>query len=337
MIAFAGWSMPLHYGSVLQEHKAVRAAVGVFDVSHMACLTIEGKHARAFLRHLLAGDVKRLIDQRGMYTCMLNDRGGVIDDLIVYRQTPERYWMIVNAATTQKDLTWMRSVASKQEVRITHTGEAILALQGPRAGVTLQAVLPADALKDLPRFGFTRINTTRIARTGYTGEDGYELVTDPSTAVQLWDRLTAHGARPCGLGSRDTLRLEYGLCLYGQDLDEQHTPLESALGWTVHWEDETRKFIGKEALAHQLEPSHKMIGLSTQHAIMRPGVKVLGDVGEGEVTSGGFSPSLGFSIGLARVPRATKSCALAIRGKLHPAAIVKPPFIRRPKQDHALK
>ena len=334
MINFAGWEMPLHYGSVIQEHRAVRAAVGLFDVSHMACLEIDGQEASTFLRRLLAGDVNRLTNGRGLYTCMLNEQGGIIDDLIVYRQSDERYWMIVNAATTHKDLTWMRSVVGQRDARIEHINDAsILAAQGPAAAAMFTDALPEySAAKDLPRFGFTAIAKTRIARTGYTGEDGYELVTNSATAGQLWDRLVQHGAQPCGLGSRDTLRLEYGMCLYGQDLDEQHTPLESALGWTVHWEDEARDFIGKAALLRQPRSSRKMIGLCIQGAIMRSGARVICDVGEGQVTSGGFSPSLGVSIGLARAPRAAKSYQVEIRNKPHPAEVVKPPFIKRPEK-----
>ncbi len=337
MTDFAGWDMPLHYGSQLEEHKAVREHAGMFDVSHMAALRIEGKDVTEFLRILLCGDVRRLTNHAGLYTCMLNEDGGVIDDLIVYKKSDCAYRAIVNAATAEKDLNWMHLVAKNYDVSVRRCSDrVILAVQGPKAvqilHTTLSEHMPEYAalnLPDIPRFHFAEKDALCIARTGYTGEDGYELITDAQHGMRIWDLLKAAAVRPCGLGARDTLRLEYGMALYGQDLDERHTPMESSHKWTVHTEDAERNFIGREALKQKSPATVKLIGLTLRGGIMRGGMRVETDAGDGIITSGGFSPMLGYSVALARVPRAATSCRADIRGSMRAADIVRPPFIRK--------
>ncbi len=338
MVDFGGWEMPLHYGSQLEEHHAVRRAAGLFDVSHMTVVDIAGPQALPWLKRLLANDVGRLrAPGRGLYSCMLNERGGVIDDLIVYRRSAETFRLIVNAATRDKDLAWLRRQQQGWQLALEELGDKImLAVQGPQARELAAACLPgslADTALGLRRFGCTECNGLFVARTGYTGEDGWELVCEDLEAGRsLWRALLAAGLRPCGLGARDTLRLEAGLALYGQDLDEAHSPLSSGLGWTVAWEPASRAFIGRAALAAERAQgvAERLAGLVLlERGIMRPGQAVHTGAGSGVVTSGGFSPTLERSIALARLPAAADGdCEVEIRGQRRRCRIVEPIFVR---------
>lgn len=336
-VDFGGWDMPLHYGSQIDEHNAVRESAGIFDVSHMTIVDVAGHEARNFLRRLLANDVAKLdFPGRGLYSCMLNASGGVVDDLIVYWRGDERYRVVVNAATREQDLDWINSVAADFSVAVTERPELMmLAIQGPRATVLAAPLLP-EALRraalDQAAFNSVGDGDWFVARTGYTGEDGWEIVVDATAGCQLWDQALAAGIRPCGLGARDTLRLEAGLALYGQDMDQQTSPLASALGWTVAWAPENRDFIGREALERQRErgPEDKLVGLILEdRGIMRHGQRVLTEAGDGSVTSGGFSPTMQRSIALARVPAdSAETCQVQIRNDKRNARIVRPPFVR---------
>jgi aminomethyltransferase len=337
MVEFAGWDMPLHYGSQLQEHHAVRSAAGMFDVSHMTIVDVVGGASEAWLRRLLANDVARLTPGKALYTCMLNPSGGVIDDLIVYRLAESQYRLVLNAATRAKDLAWLRQHLDAAVLTLRQRDDlAMLAVQGPGARECCGELLPAGlrgAAVALKPFHAAQAGEWQVARTGYTGEDGFELMLPGDQAAVLWERLAAAGVAPCGLGARDTLRLEAGLNLYGADMDEQTTPLESNLAWTVAWEPESRAFIGREALEAQRAagPTRKLVGLVLEErGVLRPhqGVR-LADGGQGEVTSGTFGPTLGKSIALARIPAGTQdACEVDIRGRWLPARVVAPPFVR---------
>ena len=339
IVPFGGWDMPLHYGSQLEEHHAVRRGAGMFDVSHMQVLDVRGPGSSDFLRRLLANDVARLsAPGKALYSCMLNDRGGVIDDLIVYFRAPDSYRMVVNAATAGKDLDWMRSLVGTHDVALkTRRDLAMIAVQGPNARETAAPLLPGDL--QAPAAGlkpfFAAENTSWfVARTGYTGEDGFEIMLPAEEATRLWTALAEAGVVPCGLGARDTLRLEAGMNLYGQDMDEEVSPLESGLGWTIAWEPAERAFVGREALEMQRSEgkARRFVGLLlTGRGVLRSHQKVLKD-GEpaGEITSGGFAPTLERSIALARVDRDPgDSCEVEIRGKPVAARVVKPPFVRK--------
>ncbi|MEA3275293.1 MAG: glycine cleavage system aminomethyltransferase GcvT [Pseudomonadota bacterium] len=338
IVPFGGWDMPLHYGSQLEEHHAVRRDAGMFDVSHMRVVDLEGTDALPFLRRLLANDVARLnTPGKALYSCMLNERGGVIDDLIVYFREPQRYRMVVNAATAQKDLAWMRDQSASFGVDIRpRTDLAMIAVQGPRAREKAADRLPDDlrepALELKPFFAAER-GDWFVGRTGYTGEDGFEIICPAIEAPALWSALNDMGVAPCGLGARDTLRLEAGMNLYGQDMDEQTSPLESGLGWTIAWEPADRDFIGRKALEvlRKGGGQHRFVGLLlTGRGVLRNHQKVLSN-GQvvGEITSGGFAPTLERSIAFARVEqRAVEACEVEIRGKAVSARIVKPPFVR---------
>jgi len=339
MVDFGGWDMPLHYGSQIDEHLAVRADCGLFDVSHMTVVDVRGDDAEAYLQKLLANDVGRLRDKpagKGLYSCMLNDIGGVIDDLITYRNGDNDYRVIVNAATREKDLGWMLSQAEGFTVDVVPAENYImLAVQGPTAMRKLVPLLPnglQDEAAELEAFQSCSQDEVFVARTGYTGEDGFELVASIPVGLELWARLLAAEVRPCGLGARDTLRLEAGLNLYGQDMDETTTPLDSGLGWTVAWEPASREFTGRVALEAQKAAGvqHKFAGLLLQgRGIMRHGQKVVTPEGDGEITSGTFSPTLEQTIALARIPAAAENnIQVEIRNKLIDAEIVKPVFVR---------
>ncbi len=340
IVDFGGWAMPLHYGSQIDEHHAVRQSAGMFDVSHMTVVDISGADAGPWLRYLLANNIDRLpAVGKGLYSCMLNETGGVVDDLIVYNRGPAEYRMVVNAATREADLDWMHSTADGFDVTIRERAElAMLAVQGPAARELTAPLLPAHAGADALHLGsFESFEPDApgeyfIARTGYTGEDGWEIVLTATAALTLWDELRAAGVQPCGLGARDTLRLEAGLNLYGQDMTTQTTPLESNLAWTVAWEPEERDFMGRRALEAQRAagPSHKLVGLLLEgRGIMRAGQVVQTSAGPGEITSGGFSPSMEQSIAFARVPtKSDEHCEVEIRKNVVPARIVKPPFVK---------
>jgi len=341
LVDFAGWEMPINYGSQIEEHNCVRNDAGMFDVSHMTVVDLSGARSREFLRYLLANNVDRLTESgKALYSCMLNASGGVIDDLIVYFLEEDFFRMVVNAGTREKDLAWLRQQAVAFDVTVTERPElAMIAVQGPNARDRALGLLDAEAraaaaaLK--PFFG-TFAGDWFIARTGYTGEDGFEIVLPADAAPGFWQQLRAAGVRPAGLGARDTLRLEAGMNLYGADMDESVTPLEAALAWTVAWEPAERDFIGRAALEQQRSEGvpRKLVGLLLEDkGVLRNHQKVIVEgVGEGEITSGSFSPTLQRAIALARVPKQTSAtCQVDIRGKLLTARVVKPPFARNGK------
>ncbi|TQV70983.1 glycine cleavage system aminomethyltransferase GcvT [Aliikangiella marina] len=338
IVDFGGWDMPLNYGSQIEEHHAVRQDVGMFDVSHMTIVEVSGDDAKAYLQKLLANDVAKLtVSGKALYSGMLNEKGGVIDDLIVYYLSDTHYRVVVNASTRDKDLAWMAEQAEHFAVEVTENNDfAMLAVQGPNALEKANSVFsPAQqqAVEGLGVFVAVDSEGYFIARTGYTGEDGYEIMVPANQAESFWNKLMAAGVKPCGLGARDTLRLEAGMNLYGNDMDESISPLEANMGWTIAWSDD-RDFIGKAALAAQKEAgvANKLVGLVLEgKGVIRAHMKVVIDgVGEGETTSGTMSPTLKKSIGMARVPKATgESVMLDIRGKLVPAKVVKPCFVRK--------
>ncbi|WP_455222792.1 glycine cleavage system aminomethyltransferase GcvT [Kaarinaea lacus] len=337
MVDFAGWDMPIHYGSQIEEHHTVRNDAGVFDVSHMTVIDFKGEKTRAFLQQLLANDVGKLTTPgKALYSCMLNEQGGIIDDLITYYMDDSWYRMVVNAATREKDLKWIHQQAEPFAIEITERADlAMLAVQGPNARDKVHDVLGSkiDAARDLKPFVAVQCEDVFIARTGYTGEDGYEIIFPASDAPALWDKLLAAGVKPIGLGARDTLRLEAGMNLYGQDMDETTTPLESGLAWTVAWQPSERQFIGRPVLEQQRETGvqRKLVGLVLlDRGVLRSHQKVIVDqIGEGETTSGSFSPTLNKSIAFARVPEQTGSeCEVEIRNKKLKARVVQPPFVR---------
>ncbi|MDD0845126.1 glycine cleavage system aminomethyltransferase GcvT [Pseudomonas sp. Gutcm_11s] len=340
MVDFGGWDMPLHYGSQVEEHHQVRRDCGVFDVSHMTVVDITGAQAKAWLQHLLANDVERLkTPGKALYSGMLNERGGVVDDLIVY-VTDYGYRMVVNAATRDKDLAWMQAQTAGFDVTLTERAElAMLAVQGPNARAKVADLLsPARAalIHELKVFQGLPEGDWFIARTGYTGEDGLEIMLPASEAPGFLSDLVGAGISPIGLGARDTLRLEAGMNLYGQDMDEDTSPLAANMAWTIAWEPAERSFVGRSALETQRAAGNqpKLVGLVLEErGVLRAHqvVRVEG-VGEGEITSGSFSPTLNKSIALARVPAATGDRAeVEIRGKWYPVRVVQANFVRNGK------
>jgi aminomethyltransferase len=341
IVDFGGWDMPLQYGSQIAEHHAVRRGAGVFDVSHMCVVDLKGPRVRPFLQRLLANDVGKLrAPGKALYGCMLNERGGVIDDLIVYFLDESWFRAVVNAGTRDKDLAWMRREAAAFGIELTErTDLAMLAVQGPEArGKAASLLSPPDATAALalePFFG-RQIGDWFVARTGYTGEDGFEIMLPAAQAQRAWSALNSAGVASCGLGARDTLRLEAGMNLYGSDMDESTHPFESGLAWTVALEPRERAFIGREALEaiRARGPQRKLVGLLLEgRGVLRSHQRVIvPDGGEGEITSGTFSPTLERSIALARLPAAASSSVqVDIRGKLHEAKVVRPPFVRHGK------
>lgn len=340
MVDFGGWDMPLHYGSQVEEHHQVRRDCGVFDVSHMTVVDVSGEQARDYLQRLLANDVARLKSTgRALYTAMLNERGGVIDDLIVYL-TGWGYRLVVNASTRDKDLAWMQAQAAGFAVEVRERPElAMLAIQGPHARTrTAELVSQARAtlIQELKPFQGLAEGDWFIGRTGYTGEDGLEIILPAEQAPDFLSELVGAGIPPIGLGARDTLRLEAGLNLYGQDMTEEVSPLAANMGWTVAWEPAERDFVGRAALEQQRAEGDlpKLVGLVLEErGVLRAHqvVRVNG-VGDGEITSGSFSPTLGKSIALARVPAGTAERAeVEIRGKWYPVRVVQPTFVRHGK------
>jgi aminomethyltransferase len=341
MVDFAGWQMPLNYGSQIEEHHAVRNDAGMFDVSHMTVVDIKGAGAKSFLQKLLANDVARLKESgKALYSCMLNEDGGVIDDLIVYFLDDENFRMVVNAATHDKDMDWIEHQARSLEVTITERADlAMIAVQGPRGREKAHAVLSAtqsEAAEGLKVFFAVETEGLFIARTGYTGEDGYEIMVPAEQAAEMWQKLLAAGVHPCGLGARDSLRLEAGMNLYGSDMDENTGPLESGLGWTIAWEPPRRVFIGRKRLEEQRikKGQARFVGLVLEDkGVLRAHQTVIwnGDPA-GETTSGGFSPTLGRSIALARVAaQVGDECHVEVRGRQLLCRVVKPPFVRHGK------
>ncbi len=341
IVDFGGWDMPLHYGSQKEEHHAVRQNAGVFDVSHMTIVDLSGDKVREFLQQLVANDVARLKDYgKALYTCMLNPTGGVIDDLIIYFVADTQYRLIVNAATREKDLAWITERAVPFDVKVDERGElAMIAVQGPNARELAAPCIDAgwrDAALALKPFNGLQAGDIFVARTGYTGEDGWEIVLPAANAAAVWDRLLGAGVAPCGLGARDTLRLEAAMNLYGSDMDESVSPLEAGLAWTVAWEPADRDFVGRQPMEKLRNSADKQrfVGLLLEdRGVLRNHQKVVVDgVGEGEITSGGFSPTLGRSIALARVPAGDYDRAqVEVRGKLLAVRIVKTPFVRNGK------
>lgn len=341
IVDFAGWDMPLHYGSQIQEHHQVRQRAGMFDVSHMGVVDVQGADSQAYLRKLIANNVDRLAEGRALYTCMLNEKGGVIDDLIVYKITNDYFRVVINAGTREKDLAWMRTQAETFKVTLKERNDlAMLAIQGPEIKNKLSRLFPAEqveAIASLKPFGFVSYGDWFVARTGYTGEDGYEVIFPAVKTTELWQTCLSAEVMPCGLGARDTLRLEAGLNLYGSDMDESVTPLESNLAWTVVFNPEDRLFVGREALEKQNKEGvkNRLVGLVLEGpGVIRNHQKVIVEGnGEGEVTSGGYSPTLEKSIALARVPAEIGTrCFVEIRNKQVPAQVVKPPFVRHGKK-----
>jgi aminomethyltransferase len=337
LVDFAGWDMPINYGSQIEEHNNVRSDAGMFDVSHMTVVDLTGDRTREFLRYLLANNIDRLEDSgKALYSCMLNEDGGVIDDLIVYFIRDDFFRMVVNAGTRDKDLAWLQQQSAAFDVAVTERPElAMVAVQGPNARDKTLPLLSDTARAfagDLKPFFGAFDGDWFIARTGYTGEDGFEIILPAGEAAAFWSKLRAAGVRPTGLGARDTLRLEAGMNLYGSDMDETVSPLESALGWTVAWEPADRDFIGRNALEAQRQSGtrQKLVGLLLEdRGVLRNHQKVVAGDGEGEITSGSFSPTLQRAIAFARVPRETgETCQVDIRGKLLNARVVKPPFVR---------
>lgn len=340
LVDFGGWDMPLHYGSQVEEHHQVRRDCGVFDVSHMTVVDVAGPQAKAYLQHLLANDVEHLKELgKALYSAMLNEQGGVIDDLIVYLTEPG-YRVVVNAATRDKDLAWMQARAAGFAVELQERAElAMLAIQGPQARARTAELVNgprAELIAALKPFqGFAQ-GDWFIARTGYTGEDGLEIILPAEQAPGFFTELVGAGIAPIGLGARDTLRLEAGMNLYGQDMDEGVSPLAANMAWTIAWTPPSRAFVGRDALETQQAAGAqpKLVGLVLEErGVLRAHqvVRIAG-VGEGEITSGSFSPTLGKSIALARVPAATGERAeVEIRGKWYPVRVVRPNFVRHGK------
>ncbi|NVJ49209.1 MAG: glycine cleavage system aminomethyltransferase GcvT [Gammaproteobacteria bacterium] len=339
MVDFGGWEMPINYGSQIDEHHAVRTDAGMFDVSHMTIVDVTGANAKAYLQKLLANDVAKLTESgKALYSGMLNEAGGVIDDLITYYINDQFYRVVVNASTREKDLKWMTEQAAPFGVKVEHNPNfAMLAIQGPNAIAKTQQVLTPKQQQDSANLGvFFAVESEGffIARTGYTGEDGYEIMVPLAAVDKFWNALVAAGVKPCGLGARDTLRLEAGMNLYGNDMDESVSPLTANMGWTISWEPADRDFIGRAALTAQKEQgvTHKLAGLVLEgKGVLRSQMKVIAEDGsEGVVTSGTMSPTLKKSIGLARISKTAGDTVMVdIRGKQVPAKVVKPCFVRK--------
>jgi aminomethyltransferase len=323
LVDFAGWEMPLHYGSQIEEHHAVRRAAGMFDVSHMRAVEVLGSGARDFLRFALANDVARLdVPGRALYSCMLNERGGVVDDLIAYLVAGDAYRLVVNAGTAEQDIAWLSELARRRPLDVAIVPRpdlALIAVQGPGL---------EEATAELRRFQGAFFRDWFVARTGYTGEDGFELMLPAPLAERTWRRLAAAGVRPCGLGARDTLRLEAGMALYGHEMDDTTSPLEAGLAWTVDTKTD-RDFVGRAALG---TPARSLLGLVLlDQGVLRAEQVVRTTHGDGVVTSGSFAPTLNRSIALARVPAAVtpaETVEVEVRGKGLRARVVPPPFVR---------
>ena len=344
-VPFSGWSMPVQFAGLKQEHQAVRSHVGMFDISHMGKFALEGEDVVAGLQALVPSNLERLNPGEAQYTVLLNQQGGIIDDIIFYHQGAEKGFLIVNAATKDKDKQWILSHIQDLDLELTDlsSDRVLLALQG-KAAVGILQELVTDSLTDLPAFGHlettlktgTSSEPAFIARTGYTGEDGFEIMVTPEVGQQLWQTLLDREVTPCGLGARDTLRLEAAMCLYGQDIDDATTPLEAGLGWLVHL-SEKADFIGRKVLEKQKAAGldRKLVGIEMagryiarhDYPIVSAGQEI------GIVTSGTLSPTLGKAIALGYVPKSLSKVGqdleVVIRGKTYPAKVAKKPFYRR--------
>lgn len=342
LVNFAGWQMPLHYGSQIQEHHVVRQDSGLFDVSHMLAVDITGENAIHYLSFLLANNPQRLVPGKALYTCMLNNAGGILDDLIAYQLSQQLYRVVINAGNRLSDLDWMKKQAQHFSAIsiVERTDLAIIAIQGPHALSKANKAFSADQqslIKDLKPFHCVQQDDWCIARTGYTGEEGLEVILPIQEAKAFWQRLIECGNKPCGLGARDTLRLEAGLNLHGSDMDVTTTPLESNLAWTIAWNPIDRDFIGRPALIKQQENlNRKLVGLILEEKgrLLRNHQKIITSKGEGEITSGSYSPTLGISIAFARIPYTYNEayCDVIMGTKQYQARIIKPPFIRKGKK-----
>ncbi len=341
MVDFGGWDMPIHYGSQVDEHEQVRIDAGMFDVSHMTVVDLRGEQVRPFLRRLVANNVDKLkVSGKALYTCMLNEQGGVIDDLIVYYLNEQFFRLVVNAATREKDLEWIRKQAAAFAVDVAEQPQfGMIAVQGPNArSKVLNLIREEDRerVRKIGKFVATEAQTVDglsvfVARTGYTGEDGFEILVEAAQTPTFWNALVHQGVKPAGLGARDTLRLEAGMNLYGSDMDEQTSPYEAALAWTISL-DEGRDFVGRKALEAQLGSgvSRQMIGIvMDEKGVLRHGQTVHTAAGDGEILSGTFSPTLRKAIAFARVPSGDLGqVEVDIRGKKIPVRVVKFPFVR---------
>lgn len=341
MTAFSGWEMPVQFSGVKQEHQSVRTSAGMFDISHMGKFVLTGKDILPSLQSLVPSDLARLQPGKATYTVLLNEEGGIIDDIIIYDQGETQVTIIVNAATTDKDREWLLSHLS-QNIQLTDYSrqQALIAIQGPQVMDFLQPLVEED-LRPLPVFGHLKATVLGepafIARTGYTGEDGFEVMVAPEVGCKLWRLLSDAGVVPCGLGARDTLRLEAALCLYGQDIDDTTTPLEAGLGWLVHLESKG-DFLGRSRLEAQKAKGleRRLVGLAMAgRHIARHGYPVLSrNKVVGEVTSGTLAPTLGKAIALAYVPehlsKVGQALEVEIRGQAYTATVVKKPFYRSP-------
>ncbi|ESH91253.1 glycine cleavage system protein T [Cupriavidus sp. HPC(L)] len=353
MVDFGGWDMPVNYGSQIEEHHAVRSDAGMFDVSHMCVVDLAGPNTRAFLRGLLANNVDKLqTPGKALYSCMLDPNGGVIDDLIVYFFAEDRFRLVVNASTATGDIDWIRQRNADTGAGLTITPRrtdnasdnaaplAIVAVQGPNARAKVWAAFPStqpsEALKPFNAMVVedAAIGEIMVARTGYTGEDGFELVVPADNVAAVWEKLHAAGVRPAGLGARDTLRLEAGMNLYGQDMDIHTSPLDAGLAWTVDLQSE-RDFVGKAALvANGQRQQFAGLILRDKGGVLRAHQTVLTAAGEGEITSGTFSPTLSQSIAFARLPKDValgSEVQVLIRDRKLTATVVKLPFVRNGK------
>lgn len=339
MVDFYGWEMPINYGSQIEEHNAVRQDAGMFDVSHMTIVDVQGTDAKAFLRRLVINDVAKLtVAGKALYTGMLNEAGGVIDDLIIYFFSDTNYRLVVNSATREKDLAWMSKQAAGYDLSITERPEfGMIAVQGPNAKAKVASLLTPEqtaAVADMKPFFGVQVGDLFVATTGYTGEDGYEIIIPDNATEDFWQKLIDAGVVPCGLGARDTLRLEAGMNLYGLDMDETVSPLAANMAWTISWQPTDRAFIGREVLAAQKAAGDqpKLVGLVlTEKGVLRSHQVVVTGFGNGEITSGTFSPTLGHSVALARVPRSVKVgdiLDVEMRKKRVKVMVTKPSFVR---------
>ena len=342
MVDFGGWDMPLHYGSQIEEHHKVRQHAGMFDVSHMTVVDITGADAKAYLQYLLANDVAKLDNLVGkaLYSGMLTPEGGVIDDLIVYNMSGW-YRVVVNCSTREKDLAWMEKIARDFKVALKErTDLAMIAVQGPQAIAITKTLVNKEAaslIEQLKVFQGLASGEWFYGRTGYTGEDGLEIMLPNDAAANFWQQLAEAGVAPCGLGAKDTLRLEAGMNLYGHEMDETISPLVANMGWTIAWEPSSRQFIGRSALEAESAAGiqQKLVGLVLrERGVLRAEQVVSSENSpqKGVITSGTFSPSLGYSIALARVPATIGSqCQVDMRGKLVTVDVVAPNFVRHGK------
>ena len=346
IVEFGGWEMPVQYSGILEEHQAVRERAGIFDVSHMGELVLKGPDAFAQIQKLTPNDVSKLTDGKCHYSAFLTERGTYVDDLLVYRRAPDSFMLVVNASNTPKDFAWAKShVSGNLKVEDKTEDYALLSVQGPRAVALCQRVCSAN-LSDIPYYAFRTMNVlgapALVSRTGYTGEDGFELMVPAAEAEKVFRKLLeegrADGVLPCGLGSRDTLRLEAKMALYGNDIDETVTPWEADLAWTVKMKK--GDFIGRDALEKQKQQGvpRKLVGFDmTDRGIARHGYPAQTQAGAGVVTSGTHSPTFGHPIGLALLPASASEVgsefSVDIRGRQARAKVVETPFYKRKKEE----